>query len=117
MKDFYDFLQKMGGMHDSIVACLIWLPSEKTIEFRFEDMYSNLEGLLEYPGRQSGAIALHGVSDLSIDLEADGPLRVFEFMPDEVESDVVLVTFSPSGRIRARFSSADYPPCRLLTDN
>ncbi len=117
MKDFYDFLQKMGGMHDSIVACLTWLPSEKKIEFRFEDMYSNFDGFPEYPGPQSGAIALHGVSDLSIALESDGPLRVFEFMPDEDESDVVLVTFSPSGRIRARFSSADYPPCRLVTDN
>ena len=117
MNDFYEFLKKMGGMHDSIVACLTWLPSEKRIEFLFEDMYSNFDGLPEYPGRQPGTIALHGVSDLSISLETDGPLRVFEFLPDRAESDVVLVTFSPSGKIRARFSSADYPPCRLVTDS
>lgn len=116
MKNFRDFLQKMGGMHDSIVACLTWLPSERRIEFLFEDLYSNFVGLPEYPGRQSGMIALHGVSDLSLALETDGPLRVFEFLSDEDESDVVLVTFSPSGRLRVRFRSADYPRCRLVTD-
>lgn len=110
MKDFYDFLHKMGGLHDSIVTCLTWLPSEKKIEFCFEDMYSNFDGLPEYPGRESGMITLHDVSDLTIGLETDGPLRVFEFLPVEGESDVVLVTFTPSGRIRVRFSSADYPP-------
>lgn len=113
MKDFYDFLSMMGGMHDSTVACLSLLPSERRIEFHFDDMYSNFDGFPEYPGRQSGVIVLNGVSDLSIALETGGPLRVFGFSPQEGESDVVLVTFWPSGRIRARFSTADYPPCRL----
>ncbi len=117
MKDFYDFLLRMGGMHDSVVECLMWLPSEKKIEFHFEDMYTNFEGLPEYPGRQPGAIALLGVSAIIISIETDEPLRVFEFLPDENEADVVLVTFSPSGKIRARFNSADYPRCRLVTDS
>ncbi|MPN42509.1 hypothetical protein SDC9_190066 [bioreactor metagenome] len=117
MKDFYDFLKRMGGMHDSTVACLTWLPSERRVEFHFDDLYSNFDGLPEYPGREPGMIALHGVSNLTIALENDGPLRVFEFLPQEDESDVVLVTFSPSGKIRARFCAADYPPCRLVTDS
>jgi hypothetical protein len=117
VKDFYDFLLKMGGMHDSIIECLTWLPSEKKLEFRFEDLYSNFCGLPEYPGRQSGAITLHGVSHLDISIETDGSLRVFDFLPDENKSNTVLVTFWPSGKIRARFNSADYPLCQLATDN
>jgi len=113
MKDFYDFLQKMGGMHDSIITCLTWLPNKKRIEFHFEDIYSNFEGLPEYPGRQSGMIALNGIGDLSIDLEAESSLRVFEFLPDNNESNVVLVTFWPSGKIRVQFCFADYPSFQL----
>jgi hypothetical protein len=109
MKDFYDFLAKMGGMHDSTVACLTWLLSEKKIEFQFDDLYGNFYGLPEYPGRRAGVIVLRGVSSLSITLETDGPLRVFEFLPEQDESDVVSITFSPNGKIRARFCAADYP--------
>jgi len=109
MKDFYDFLKIMGGMHDSIIACFNWLSNEKRIEFFFEDMFNNFEGLPEYPGRQSGTIILHGVSELSIAIETAEKLRVFEFLPDQDEPDVVLIKFWPSGKIRVRFSSADYP--------
>jgi hypothetical protein len=88
----------------------------KKIEFYFEDMYSNFNSFPEYPGRQAGKIALHGVSDLSIALETSDRLRVFEFLPDKDESDVVLLTFWPEGSIRVRFHSADYPPFQLVTD-
>ena len=108
MKEFRDFLQKMGGLHDSIVTYLSWLPSERRLEFNFEDMYSNFEGLPEYTGRQPGVIALHGVSELSISLDTNGPLQIYEFLPDDSDPNVLLVTFSPSGRIRARYNDAVY---------
>lgn len=109
MKEFYDFLGKMGGMHDSVVTCLAWLPSEKKLEIHVEDIFSNFEGFPKYPGPQSGTIVLHGVLDLNITVNTGDPLWVFDFFPDENESDVVVITFSPTGKIRARFSSADYP--------
>ena len=113
MKDLFEYLQKMGGMHDAIVEQFTWKQSEQTIEFRFEDLYSNFDGLPEYPGKRSGAIILREVSDVRIDIETNGPLRVFEFLADESASDAVVVTFSPSGKFRIRFRSADYPPCEL----
>jgi hypothetical protein len=118
MKNFYDFLRRAGGMHDATVTCITWLPNERRIEFCFEDIYWNFEGLPEYPVAQSGTITLNGVSYLDIDLETDGPLRISDFSPDEKESDVVLITFwsGSGGKIRVKFSSADYPSFRLKTD-
>jgi hypothetical protein len=114
MKDFHEFLHKMGGMHDSIVAALYWFPGEKMLEFHFQDIYSNFEGLPEYPGLQPGVITLYGVSYLSISLETYGHLSVFELLPDKHEPNILLATFSPNGKIRARFSNAVYPVCRLI---
>jgi hypothetical protein len=116
MKNFYEFLEKAGGMHDATVTCIAWLPNERRIEFFLEDIYWNFEGFPEYPGTQPGTITLSGVSHLDIDLETDGPLRIYDFSPDEDESDVVLITFWPGGKIRVRFSSANYPVFQLKTD-
>lgn len=113
MNSFNDFLLRMGGMHDSIVERLMWSPDEKRIELQFDDLYRNFNGLPEYPGRQLGVIVLHGVSNLSLTLDSDGPLRVFEFLPEEGESDVVVLTFSPTGKLRVQYSAVDHPACLI----
>jgi hypothetical protein len=113
MTDFFAFLQKMGGLHDATVQTLRWNPSDQIIELRFDDIYSNFEGLPEYPGCQPAAIVLHGASSVRIDIECNEPLRVFEFLPHEDKQDEVLITFSPSGRVWVRFDRADYPKCEL----
>jgi hypothetical protein len=90
MKNFYKFIQKMGGMHDAVVTRLVLLLDEGKIEFHIDDIYSNFEGLPEYPGQQSGSIVLHGVNEYEIVLdgyEHGAPLRVFEFLLDENEPE------------------------------
>lgn len=114
MKAFRDFLYKMGCLHDAILSCFTWIPDEKKVKLCFEDIYSNFEGLPEYPGPQSGEIILHGVTDLIMSLDVREGIRVFDFLFDEKEEDVLIITFFPAGRIRIRFVSADYPLCQLI---
>jgi hypothetical protein len=113
VKDFFEFLRNMGGMHDAFVESFCWKPAEQTMEFRFEDLYSNFADLPEYPGRTPGAIILRGTSNVRIDVATNEPLRVFEFLPQEGTSDAVQITFSPSGKISTRFLTADFPTSRL----
>jgi len=116
VKEFFEYLQKLGGLHDAVMTDLRWKPAERTIELHFNDLFSNFDGLPEYPGRQPAVIVLHGVSDVRIDIETNhSALRVFEFLAREGSSDAVTITFSPSGRIESRLQSADYPPFQLST--
>ena len=116
MKEFFEYLRKLGGLHDAVMTDLRWKPAERTIELHFDDLFSNFEGLPEYPGRQPAVIVLHGVSDVRVDIEtSDSTLRVFEFLAREGSSDAVTLTFSPSGKLESRLQSADYPPWPLPT--
>lgn len=113
MNEFFEFLSKMGGMHDSEVSSIQWRPIEGRIEIAVEDLYANFDGFPEYPGKESGVIALLGVRQLLMSLENHAKLRIFEFLPVENERDTALIRFSPSGSIRVHFTSAEYPKCRL----
>jgi hypothetical protein len=109
-----DFLNGLGGLHDATVVSINWQASAKTLEFAFDDLYANFRGMPEYPGRRTGVIRLHGLSQLSIDVESSERLRVFEFLPDEQELDVVLVKFSLGGHVSAKYALADHPANELL---
>lgn len=111
--EFFEYLRKLGGLHDAIVERLIWDPIKREMEFYFDDIHSNFEGLPEYPGKQPGMIRLRGIRDTRIDIETSERLRVFEFLAKAGESDVVLILFSPSGKIEMSFYGADYPPSKL----
>ena len=109
MKELFDFLHSMGGLHDSEVDSLCWLPSERVLKFSITDLYSNFEDLPQYPGQIRGEITLMDVAELDIRLDGESRLRIFEFLRKEGEANSVVVKFSPSGRIEARFGHAKFP--------
>ena len=105
----FDYLREMGGLHGALVTCFTWTPDAREIEFRIED----LPGARPRPvgtAPRSGSVTLYGVSDLSIAVKEQLPLRVFEFAPEAGASDVLLVTFWPAGWIRVRFQGAEVTP-------
>lgn len=114
MTTLADFLNALGGLHDATVVSINWQAEAKTLEFAFEDLYANFRGMPEYPGRRTGVIRLCGLSQLSIDVESSERLRVFEFLPDEQQHDMVLVRFSPGGHISAKYAAAEHPANELL---
>lgn len=113
MTEFFEFLHRMGLMHDCRVLALNWKPAEQRLEFQIDDLYSNFLGLPDYPGPHAGTIALAGVSDLNIAIGHAEFLNIDEFEPSGGSPDHVSVKFWPSGRITARFASAIFPKCLL----
>src|ERR1700744_5314705 len=113
MRDFYSFLEKMGGLHDSKLESITWNPVAGQIEFIFDDIYFNFEGYPEYPGKERGSITFTGVKHLRFDLSVEGPLHVYEISRMEGEADEVYLAFWPSGRIGVRFEDVIFPECRI----
>lgn len=109
MNTFADFLNALGGLHDVNVTSINWQVRERTLEFVFDDLYANFRGMPEYPGRRSGVIRLRGLSQVSIDVESSERLRVFEFLTDEQQPDLVHVKLSPGGHIWAKYVEAEHP--------
>jgi hypothetical protein len=109
MNTFFKFLNDLGGLHDAVLTSIVWQPLARSIEFTFDDLYANFRGLPEDPGTHQGRILLRGVSDVLVDVDLSNRLRVFEFLPDEDHPDAVVLALSPSGRIRARFETAEHP--------
>lgn len=114
MDTFADYLQRMGGLHDAVVRSVLWSPLERTIAFRFDDIYSNFEGLPEYPGPEANSIVLNGIGHISFSFEGDEPLRVYEFLSKSDDRNSARISFWPSGHIEMEFERAEYPECRLL---
>ena len=113
MDTFADYLQRMGGLHDAVVRSVLWSPLERTIVFRFDDIYSNFEGLPEYPGHEANSIVLNGIGHISFSFEGDEPLRVSEFLAKSDGRNSARISFWPSGHIEMEFERAEYPECRL----
>jgi hypothetical protein len=61
MKNLKSFLESMGGLHDSVVRQLIWMPDARILRVDVFYLCSNFEGLPEYPGEISGAIELREI--------------------------------------------------------
>lgn len=113
MINFFNYLKKMGGLHDAAVTDIAWSPTKQTLKICLDDLYNHFLGRPKNTSAYSGEIVLHGVSDIDIELQFDERLWVYYFLPDEKDPDTVFITFSPAGKIWARFSSVDYPSCLL----
>jgi hypothetical protein len=113
MNTLPDFLNSLGGLHDATVVSVEWQVESKVLEFRFDDLYANFRDMDEYPGRRKGLIRLLGVSEVLIDIESDEQPRVFEFLPDEQQPDMVVLRLSPAGRVTAKYLTAEHPPREL----
>jgi hypothetical protein len=110
--EFETFLKGLGGLHDSVVSQLIWSPEARTLHLEIEDLYSNFEGLPEYPGALSGVIELRDVDRISFDIElSEGRLHIYDFIVEPVNGDQyrALLTFQYSGRITAFCRIVDFP--------
>ena len=62
-----DFFRPLGGIHDGLLSHISWLPGDGVLEFIVKDIYSNFEGLPEYPGSQVGTFRFSKVSDFVLD--------------------------------------------------
>lgn len=110
MNQLPEYLLKLGGLHDARVVAVNWQIDSQVVEFVVDDLYANFGGLPEYPGRHKGVIRLEGVTRIEFDVEASEKLKIFELLPAEDHANEVLAKFSPSGRVRVRYTSATYPP-------
>jgi hypothetical protein len=117
MNDLKSFLKSIGGLHDSQLEAIIWLPSNQSLELRFDDMYWNFEGSSEYPGATPGTIILKGVQLVKFEIEmSEKTLNVSEFSVEDGNGKgaIAALSFWPGGRIIASFQDADFPENKLL---
>jgi len=117
MNSIKDFLESLGGLHDSCVEKIVWQPSEGIFEFHFNDLYWNFEGMPEYPGPKPGTIVFREVEQVRFEFDSSvSVLNVDEFSA-QIEDDGKLmakVKFWPSGSIAFAFKSSKYPENELL---
>ena len=116
MEEFFNWLHRMGTLHDVRVQTLTWDLKSKTLTFIFDDLYNNFEGFPEYPGAIGGTIVLHGVRALSMYFEKIENFWITEFQPNPEVADSVEV-YASSGLMRVTFERAEYPECRLLDED
>jgi hypothetical protein len=104
---------KRWGLHDAIVTKLVWIQETRTLRFEIDDLYSNFDGLPEYPGAAPGAIELREVDQLEIvfdrfDRDGDWSFWIYDFTVEPAEGGKhrASVLFSPGGRILASYRVA-----------
>jgi hypothetical protein len=113
MTTLKDTLEQLGGLHDARVTSIRWEANLDDLGFTFEDIYANFKGLANYPGTESGSIVLRHVKEFVLDMTAAGNAYIYEFAVEELQGDfLATVLFRPSGKITAKFTSADFPEVR-----
>lgn len=113
MTTLKETLEYLGDLHDARVTSIHWDADSEDLEFAFEDIYANFNGLEDYPGKEPGSIVLRHVTQLILDLTATGRAYVYEFNVEELDGEfLATVLFRPNGKITARFASADFPEVR-----
>ena len=112
MSTLNNIIEALGGLHDSRVIRLVWLPEGKSLEFQIEDFYSNFEGLPEYKGPLSGSLVFRGIEHIEFNLDTEEKhLNIYEVIisASPVRGLMAKVTFRPSGNIILHFNDAIYP--------
>ncbi|MEO7495904.1 MAG: hypothetical protein ABIT83_05985 [Massilia sp.] len=110
MTTLKESLEQLGDLHDVRVSSFTWDAYFGNLEFKFEDIYANFRGLENYPGPKPDSIILRQVKEVVFDLDASGNPHIYEFLVTELEGEsLATVLFRPSGRITAKFTSADFP--------
>ena len=111
---FYDFLEKSGGLHDAVIREVVWRPRKQELELFFDDIYSNFQGLPEYPGKHSDVIIFYGLKEITVDIQSDLSIRVYEVGLIDDSENRAQILFSPGGRIKLEFTDVILPKFTLL---
>lgn len=67
MRDNLELLNELGGLHDARVEEVVWRKADHSLRFTIEDMFSNFDGLPDYPGPTPGTLTLVGVENATIE--------------------------------------------------
>src|SRR5437868_15355773 len=98
------FFSELGNLHDARIRLVEWNPVQQEIAFLIDALYSNFDGLPEYPGLQPVRLAVGGVRWLGADVIRDEALLlIMDFAVEEASPDStihVTVKFVPSGHTR-----------------
>lgn len=116
VKEFAEFLTKLGNLHDCTVSSFEWMPDKKAMAFEIEDIYFNFEGLPEYKGPLAGRIVLERLERVDIDfVSIKGPLRIDDFVVLNASQDApeASITFWTGGKIVATFQLVAFPDISL----
>lgn len=100
-------------MHDADILEVSWSSTNKTLKLHIDDIYSNLLGFPEYPGKTPGHIIFNGVNYLRMNFESDEILRIYDFLISEDIPPITTILFWPQGKIDVCFSSVHYPEIKL----
>lgn len=110
---FYQFLYKLGNLHDCTVLSFEWRPLDQNMSFEIQDFLWNFEGTPEYKGPISGKIILQGVWEPTIALgHVPGPFVSDEFAVEQAHEDgsgTASIRFWHGGVIRAPYKQALFP--------
>jgi hypothetical protein len=112
MSDLKTFLDKLGGLHDSVVCELVWRPTARTLEFALDDIYANFEGLQNYPGLTPASLVFQEIEDIHFNIKTnERNLNIDDFVvQQEGAISVATITFWPTGRIVVGYRSVILPP-------
>ena len=110
MEDIVEFVKSLGGLHDSTVLKLLWLPKERRLEIDIKDIYWNFEGLPDYSGPTTATFVFSQVADLVVDVDFTTRGHMicdWLFQAAGVPSYKSELLFSPSGKITVECGSIE----------
>lgn len=112
MREFAQYLARMGELHDATIIDIVWNASSETLTVAVDDLYWNFESLPGYPGPTPGELVFEGVCALVLDVDTDGPVHIHGITVDLVLSRVEIHAW-PRGLIKVTCARVTFPPCEL----
>jgi hypothetical protein len=110
---FQGFLFSLGGLHDSIVTGIEVDGRSAQLVLQIEDLYSNFDGLPEYPGRAPATIILAGIDRFSMRLQMSIESQIqelhihdFEVLKKTHLGELAEIKFWPEGDIQIEYATA-----------
>lgn len=98
MNDIGQLMSRLGGIHDSVLTRLCWMPEIACLELEIDDLHANFYGLPEYKGPTKARFVFMEVRriDIQANLREQG-ITIYDCV---LETDgISKILFSPGGQI------------------
>ena len=96
-----DFFHQLGLLHDAIIESFEWLPSERQVFIKIDDLNSNFLDLPEYEALLPATLVFSNVRKIIFGIDpAQETLKIYDLETKSSATHInVVINFSPGGKM------------------